>query len=231
MKKSNIQKDLYSQKLERRYRATLKSDGITLTKKWPVACFGAANAFLVLIGPSMGGARKGEIGRRGGANRPYRKLMHIGQDVMNFDWGDHRKARWIRLCSEMLGSEQYVSTMTSLLNLDWQHSTSEKEIPDEYLSNGFSKYIWPLLCKLQPRIVSPLTNRVWNTVLPKIEEYRVQFTRCPVSLPHEPIFFKFPESDFCTMLIKPHNHPSRFLSYNEIAKIAKACRWFLKQEK
>jgi hypothetical protein len=153
----SVNGDLYSPDLNQRYQATLNTHNRrTLSKRWPFACRGAANAFLVLIGPSMGGASPTEPVEPGGANRPHRDPMRIGADVMSFDWRDSRKTRWTRLCSDMLGGEQYVSALTALLNLDWRHSTREGEIPQEDLSNGLARHVWPLLSELQPRIVCRL---------------------------------------------------------------------------
>src|SRR5712692_5365846 len=118
--------ELFSKDLTQRYRATLAAaqtdDNV---KCWPWACSGAANAFLVLLGPSMGGAGAGEAIAHGGPDRPFQEPMRIGPDVMNLDWGDQRKVRWTRLCSAMLGGEQYVRCLTALLNLDWRHSARE----------------------------------------------------------------------------------------------------------
>jgi hypothetical protein len=156
--------------------------------------------------------------------------MKIGRDVMNFNWGDNRKARWTRLCSKMLGNEEYVSALTALLNLDWCNSTKEKNIPDSALKDGFIDHVWPLLEKMRPRLVCPLTNRVWKTMLPEIEPLRVvNFEPCPVTLPRQPIVFRFVEADFMSFFIKPHNHPSRALSNDQIDDVGRACQWFLGQ--
>jgi hypothetical protein len=227
-----IYSELYSPDLDRRFEATLNVHHTDLGKKWPLACGGAANAFLVLIGPSMGHAIPGETIALGGANRPYGDSMKIGRDVMSFDWGDQRKTRWTRLCAEMLGSEKYVSSLTALMDLDWRHSASEKVIPPEELNSGFVNYVWPLLGEVQPRIVCALTNSVWNTIIPEIQSLQVSFPVYPDkhTLPREPVVFRLPGCDFNTLFIKPHNHPSRhFLTDEMISQVGKACQWFLKQ--
>src|SRR5438876_9460218 len=94
--------DLHSRDLQRRYKASIAGGASAMAQRWPFGCGGAGNAFLVLIGPSMGGTRKDEAIATGGANRPVGKPRRIGADAMRFDWGDHRKARWIRLCAESL---------------------------------------------------------------------------------------------------------------------------------
>jgi hypothetical protein len=38
--------------------------------------------------------------------------------------------------------------------------------------------------------------------------------KCPFKLAREPIGFRIPNCNFTTVLVKPHNHPSRFLSNN-----------------
>jgi hypothetical protein len=182
MEQHQMYSELYSPHLDRRYEATLSVHHIDLGKKWPFPCSGAANAFLALIGSSMGHALPGETIAVGGANRPYVDSMEIGRNVMRFDWGDQRVNRWIRLCAAMLGSEQYVSSLTALLDLDWRHSASEKNIPPEELKSGFVNYIWPLLGELRPRIVCALTNNVWDTIISKVDPLRVSFPSSPVLL-------------------------------------------------
>jgi hypothetical protein len=73
--------ELYSPDLNRRYLATLRVHRTGLGKKWPLGCGGAPNAFLALIGPSMGHAIPGETVALGGSNRPHRDSMEIGRDV------------------------------------------------------------------------------------------------------------------------------------------------------
>ena len=223
-----MHRERYSPNLERRYQATV-SEPETLTTKWPRACSGAANAFLVLLGPSMGAANRDEQVEHGGAGRPITSSMTIGPDVINFDGLGHRKRRWNRLCAEMLGGEHYISSTVALLNLDWSHHPSESAIPQEHLTSGFTEYVWPLLTQLRPRIICPLTRRVWDTIMPEIYQRRVSFPDCPISLPRAPIFLRLPDCAFVTMLIKPHNHPSRALSYEQISVIGQACTWFQNQ--
>jgi hypothetical protein len=160
-------------------------------------------------------------------DRPDGRQMRIGRDVMNFDWGDHRERRWILLCAEMLGGSEYVRTMTALLNLDWRHSTEEKAIPDRDLLSGFRKYVWPLLNELGPRLACPLTKRVWRIVRDATDRIRVPFPPCPIWLPQDPIVLELPGCGFPTILIKPHNHPSRALSNDQIVQVGRVCRWFL----
>lgn len=232
--------DLYSPQLERRYRATLAEDGTVLPKKWPVACYGASNAFLALLGPSPGGANADEAIARGGANRPHRYSMRIGRNLQDFNFNgkkDPRTARWTRLCAEILGEESCISAMTALLNLDWRHSTSENAIPQEDLAAGFTRYVWPLLQQLRPRIVCVLSNRTWDTIYPQIRDFEIALPRfrfsladsCGVKPSREPLVFKLPDCDFPSLLIKPHRHPSRALSYEQISIIGRSCRRFLQK--
>jgi len=232
-----MHRERYSPNLKRRYQATIAEDGAVLAKKWPRACGGAANAFLVLVGPSMGGNHPSEIPQRGGANRPHDSQMAIGRDLQTFDWRDHRKARWTRLCAEMLGAESYVSSMTSLMNLDWMHSTDELAIPQEDLETGFRDYVWPLIRLVRPRIICTLSNRVWDTIIPTIHDCQASNLKLRFSLTDSkgnspsrtPLVFRLPDSDFSTLLIKPHRHPSRALSYEQCSIIGRACHVFLNQ--
>jgi hypothetical protein len=155
---------------------------------------------------------------------------------MDFPWKDHRKARWIRLCSTMLGKEEYVSALTALLNLDWCNSSREKDIPKPALEDGFNNHIWPLLKQIRPRLLCPLTNLVWDTMQPKIKErcvvdfppYRDDGTPLEDRLTRKPIVFRFDGADFMSFFIKPQNHPSRhFLTDPKIDEVGRACKWFL----
>jgi hypothetical protein len=145
---------------------------------------------------------------------------------MNFDWGDHRKARWVRLCAAILGDECRTRALTALLNLDSRHSTDERTISDSDLKAGWTHHIRPLLAEVQPRIVCALTNRVWDTIVPNIG-VRVRTVKCPFELAREPLAFKTPGCTFETVLVKPHNHPSRFLSNQQIDLLGSACQWLI----
>jgi hypothetical protein len=227
--------ELYSFDLDRRYEATLRHP-TDRGKKWPFPCSGAANAFLALISPSMGHAAPGKPVSVGGANRPYVNPMEIGRSVMRFDPATSGLNRWIRLCAAMLGSEQYVSSLTALLELDWGNSVNERDISPEELRSGWLYHIWPLLGEIRPRIVCALTNKVWNAIIPEIEPLRVSFTSCPVTLTyrgpirHQPVVFRLPGCDFNTLHIKPPHHPSwPNLTDDMISQVGEACQWFLSQ--
>jgi hypothetical protein len=221
--------DRYSPDVKHRYRAALAEDGTRLTRRWPFACFGSANAFLALIGPSMGKAGEGETCHVGGSHRPRGGLMRIGH-YQHFNWPGARADRWRRLSVALLGHEQYVYYSTAVFNLDWSNDADERNIPDAHLRAGFTKYVWPALVRVRPRLVCALTNRVWDTIAPTVQLFAVPFPSCPVPLPREPIFFRLPDTEFASMLFKSHNHPSRhFLGQQRIATLGKACAWFLRQ--
>jgi hypothetical protein len=185
----------------------------------------------------MGAAGRDEPIEVGGANRPQRYPMQIGQGVMDFEGLGRRKRRWQRLCAAMLGGERYITSMTALLNLDWRHSCRERDIPQADLIAGFTDYIWPLLNELQPRIISVLSNRTWNTVSPQITEGGGMPLNLPFPLTdsrginpsRHALVFQLPDCYFRTLLIKPHRHPSRALSYEQVSIIGRACQQFLQQ--
>lgn len=66
---------------------------------------------------------------------------NLGPDAMNFDWGDHRKVRWVRLCAAMLGDEDHARALTALVNLSGQHATDERTISEADLEAGWRKRI------------------------------------------------------------------------------------------
>jgi hypothetical protein len=148
---------------------------------------------------------------------------------MNLDWGDGRKTRWTSLCVEIMGDEDRALALTAIWNLDWRHSTNEKDIPYEHLQEGWAEHLAPLLTQVRPRIVLALTNRVWNVVSEALDGKSESLARCPARLTREPTVIRIDGCRFPTLFLKAHNHPSRFLSYEQIGEIGRACRWFLDQ--
>ena len=128
-------------------------------------------------------------------------------------------------------TEQYVGTLTALLNLATGSFANERDVPRERLQAGFVERVWPLLADIRPRLVVALTNRVWKVMNPEIEKRAVPFATCPVPLTRTPIIFRLDGSPFLSFFIKTHNHPSRhFLTDAKIADLGKACRWFLETD-
>ena len=91
--------DRYSPNLEKRYQTARADYGTELPQRWPMGCVGAPTAFLVLLGPSMGGNRSGEPVAMGGVDRPLGDTMIIGKDVQTFHL--RRPTVWKRLCAEI----------------------------------------------------------------------------------------------------------------------------------
>ncbi len=229
--------DLYSADVELRYQAT-PQDQVQLEGKWPRGCTRAGNAFLVLLGPSMGKEMPGELREPGGANRPYRDPITVGRSIIGFEDLGSRGPRWNRLCGALLGNCQYTATLTALVNLDWSHEPDERKVPQAHLVSGFHDHIWKLLVQLRPRIICALTRRVWDTVTPEVRQFEMaDFPKCPIApseprlrLPVAPMFIRIPGCDFVTMLIKPHNHPSRpYLGVRHIAVLGQVSSWFQSQ--
>lgn len=226
--------DLYSPTVELRYQATPETHA-PLEGRWPRGCTGAGNAFLVLLGPSMGKEMPGGLREAGGANRPYRDPIAVGRNVIEFEGLGSRGPRWNRLCAALLGNCQYTAALTALVNLDWSHEPDEKKVPQAHLVSGFHDHIWKLLVQLRPRIICALSRRVWDTVAPEVRQFEVAcFPKCPVEpieprlrLRVVPMIVRIPGCDFDTMLIKPHNHPSRpYLGTRQIAVLAQVSSWF-----
>jgi hypothetical protein len=210
---------LHSPSLQARYDASIRGGTRETPERWPLGCGGAANAYLVLIGPSMG--------RVTGRHHGVGNTMNLGPEAMNFDWGDHRKARWTRLCAAILGDECHAHALTALLNLSEQHSTNESEISGADLRAGWTERIWPVLRRVRPRIVCALTNSVWDTIVDTLTARFVEIPACPFDLARTPKGFRIPGCQFTTVLVKPHNHPSRFLSNEQVDQLGLGCRWLM----
>jgi hypothetical protein len=208
-------KNLYSPKLEDRYKATMASN-LKLGKRWPGACTGAANAYLVLIGPSPGANSKARA-----VERPSGPIMEIRPERMTFEGWESNPSiprRWVSLCASLLGGEQYVQPMTADFNLDWGHEGNQRNVAQDYLGAGLD-IIWPLLKTVKPRIVMPLTRTVCELVITKIPG---------AALPKvaQPLRFKIGDCE--SLLLRPHNHPSRhFLTPAHIEQLGAISQEFL----
>lgn len=221
--------DIYSPDVERRYQAAIAVEGTLLSEQMPFGCCGSGNAFLALIGPSMGGPAPGATLQPGGDNRPEGSPMRIGHHH-HFNWQKARSDRWRRLSAALLGGERYVNYLTAVLNLDWGHQSNAKDVQERFLQPGFDNYVWPAIMQIRPRIVCALTNPVWQTIEPTIRKLAVA---SPPSLPtsilvsRQPIIFQLPNENFTSILLKAHNHPSQpFLSRKHIQMLGDACHWF-----
>lgn len=184
---------------------------------WPAGSGGATNAYLVLLGPSPGGAT--------GAKRYPR---NIGPESMGFEWGGRRNSRWIQLCTEILGDECRARALTALLNLDSRHTTNERNISEAALREGWEERIFPLLSSVQPRIICALTNRVWN-IITDGELGDPEVASFGKSLARQPVLLQIPGCKFRTLAVKPENHPARFLSNRAIRQLGRACRRFIEE--
>src|SRR6266498_3239108 len=136
----SVNADRYSPDVKHRYQAAVAEEGTLLSGRWPFACFGSANAFLALIGPSMGKAGERETSQLGGPRRPGGDQMRIGH-YQHFNWPGARSDRWRRLAAALLGHDQYIYYLTAVFNLDWSHEVDERNIPDAHLHAGFTKYV------------------------------------------------------------------------------------------
>jgi len=79
---------LHSRDASKRYRASLAfaKRYPDVSEVWPRGCYGAANAWLLLVGPSPGKAGPKEVPRLGGNNRPINKDVCIGPGVGVIDF-------------------------------------------------------------------------------------------------------------------------------------------------
>lgn len=217
---------LYSPRLAERYAASLEAGDLALQRRWPAGCGGAGNAFLVLLGPSPGGSRSKRAERAGDSSQAPPRPMRIGPHAMNFDWGDHRKTRWTHLCAQMLGDPRYVQTLTALVNLTADASTDERTADRGSLPGGWQELL-PVLGLVKPRRVCALTNRVWKVVRESAEQASVNLP--PVSPSELARADGIPAAwmSLVTLLVKPHNHPLRFLTNAQAADLGRVCQWFL----
>lgn len=219
----------FSNKLEERSLASSESG--SLDEKWPLGCFGAANAYLVICGPSPGGSSDPAKVNAGGANRPRGGIKKYGPGSFDISsWGGSRVERWNKLCASLLcGEEKHIDRMTAVLNLDWGNNpdTSKNPIPKSVLQPGFDDHVWEEIKKVKPRVITALTNSVWDVMKNKMEEHSVSFSEPPVKLTRKPIFLQLPDTGFVSMFLKTQNHPSRsYFTDAHISELGRLAKWF-----
>jgi hypothetical protein len=220
-------RSLHSKDASKRLKASLafakKYSGVK--EVWPSGCFGAANAWLLLVGPSPGKAGPQEQSLPGGVNRPLNRPVAVGPEVgtIKFKSGRNRNSRWNYLTNACFGNEEQAGALTAVANLDWGNFSDQNEIETASLQAGCPA-VFGIMKMSQPRVVLALSKKVWGP----LTEY---LSFCTVEeFVHRGIegrIIQIPSCRFKTLLLRTQNHPSRFLSSADCVDIGSTVRWFV----
>jgi hypothetical protein len=220
---------LFSPVLDDRYQATIKATENECRKLWPNACWGAANGWLMLLGPSPGGADKDETVRPGGANRPMDSEVSIGPCAgrIHFDSNQGRNRRWDRLREAVFGDLDHADALTTLANLDWGHNADHRSIPDAYLSMGCAS-VFEVMKQAKPRVIITLVRRTWDILLPFLESRQAIVPGYASATGLDCRLLRLPENGAQTLLLRSPQHPSRhFFSSDHERQIREEVQHFL----
>ena len=145
--------NVYSENPLERFLASKQDGGPELS--WPFSNWGAANAWLVLLGPSPGkddGGAKGTHTVRVGLPCP-----------IQFNTYRNRNPRWRKLWEEpfgphlRVGDENLGEYLTALMNLDGTNEPDETKLTNASLVNGCDR-VERQLNQCRPKVIVALTE-------------------------------------------------------------------------
>jgi hypothetical protein len=201
--------DLYHRDLPTRFQATERfvSDEKCLIEARPRGCWGSANAWIILVGPSPGGAKDANSSWHGGPGRPMDKnqaRISSKAGTITFQDGKNRNERWMRLIDDFTGDRKYTSALTAVCNLDWGNQKNEALIPQAWLEAG-CPVVGEIIQKSKPRVIAAMTVIVWDNLVKYYEAAKREVVVCE-GLKRNPVRLRLFE-EFDTFLIKVR-HPS-----------------------
>jgi len=157
--------NLYDPDLAARFVATeeFQNDGKRRDEQWPRACRGAANAWIILVGPSPGAPVDAEHPWPGGPNRlrDGQATISLHATAIDFANGKNRNQRWMTLIDQFTRDRKFTVALAAICNLDWQEQANAALVPEEYLRAGCGG-VDQVIKTTKPRIVAALTVRVWD---------------------------------------------------------------------
>ncbi len=226
--------DLYAASLAVRYAASARL-GTTqiMDEYWPGGGGGAANAFLVAVGPSPGGeSATADNVRYGLTGKPKR----LGPAAMNYDWPgkDGRRSgagtKWQAFASGILGSDAHARALMALLNLVPMYAPDGSTVPTAGFDTSFRVVIWPAILTTQPRLVCAVTNAVWETMATTLTPHALQCAANPYAAvafaQRRQMLVGVPEVPWPICVFQSVRHPN-YLSGAHRTALGDACQWFL----
>jgi hypothetical protein len=227
-------KDLYSSDPEKRYQASRDYGEKNVDQKfaWRFGCRGSANAWLVLLGPSPGNAKPGELRQ---AQDPK-----IGDKVCEIKFGEGvgRNPRFKAISEAGFGTnapKDLSQKLTALLNLDDGNSPDGRQIDPQLLKKG-CPFVFDRLNEARPRVIIVLSFPAWNPFTDFLRD-RSKPLSPPAVYPNGKSLLAFtfrisPELEFDTLILKSRQHPSMpfFKIGRDDVAIAKTVDWFLQTQ-
>ena len=197
-------------------------------KKWPRACTGAANAWLVMCGPSPGRADRPDDIWPGGPNRPVDEKPTIGPGagIIEFDTNTRRNDAFMKVASTCFqGSRYNANALTARVNLDWGHNPNAAEINHEYLKAGCS-VVFDIMRECRPRVVLTMAGAGGVTWL-HLSNYLQDHSKGSVAADCDNMIIELDDCPFSTLVVKTTLHPSRPMKESLLASLEATVRKFI----
>jgi hypothetical protein len=197
--------DLFSANPQDRLRASAASTTWPSTQ-WPYGNQGAANAWLVLVGPSPGHEKRTAVD-------PTNEVT-FGARVPLIGMSDWRKNAWDALIDAALGSDHSAEVrryLVALINFTGENASAESTLSYQSMDNGVGSVVEKIRM-MHPRVVLALSNAVFDRLAPALATTPLPADRVSVGPHGRPLraaSFKDPEAGFEVLLLKPSQHPSR----------------------
>ncbi len=182
--------------------------------KWPHGCRGAANAWLVLLGPSPGkkGPRETSRGDRAWDCSP---TIGLEQQEIQFSDGKQRNPRFAKIAHAGFGThgnDEMPKRLTALMNLDGKNAPDASQIESSDLCRG-CQTVYDLLVQAKPRVVIVLSFAAWNPFSNFLKSKGAASFASPPAFPNGRSLYAVtlklaPEIPFSTLFVKSRQHPS-----------------------
>lgn len=174
--------------------------------EWAYGNQGAANAWVVLVGPSPGEEKRTEFARY--------NSVGFGAKAQSIGMSGKRQRAWDALITAAFGreySDQARDQLVALINLSSANETNESALSAQTLNEGVDE-VWRKINLMHPRVVVTLSNAVFDRLSAKISVESMDLSDQP-SGPHQKPLRVFSFTDVNTkartLVIKPPQHPSR----------------------
>ena len=207
--------DFHHPDAERRFRAAVSLNGQVVDARWPRACWGSANGWLMLVGPSPGRKDPEEPFAPGGPNRPFDSAPSIGPSAGDIAYRSNkgRNKRWAMLSAAVFDQSSHADALTTVANLDWGHNSDHNNIPDQYILDG-CHFVYDVMKETKPRVVVTLVIRTWGVLMQFLETSDAAT--------------RLPGYTAATLIVRSPQHPSRhFFTQDHANNVAREVRNFL----
>lgn len=134
---------------------------------WRSGCYGAALAWIVLVGPSPGGREEDPTSRRGWAHTLHNQLF---LDPLTWKMRNSIKP--------LLGSVTGLpfdksGKLYAIANFDFRQQPKASKVPEVAMRRGVSRVIH-LLVTAKPRVICAMDRRSWGQLIEALERKRLR---------------------------------------------------------